>query len=148
MENKIKIRRFYEELGKLLYAVALGNQRVREIEVIKLREFVSDELADLNPMYDSSGMKYAFYTIFEFKDCIENHLSFEEARDSFMNFLSENIDYLDLSLIEKIIIGIEKIENAYKKKSKKEKEIIEKIKLEIHEIFKFRLNNTEEILFV
>ena len=51
-------------------------------------------------MYDSSGMKYAFYTIFEFKDCIENHLSFEEARDSFMNFLSENIDYLDLSLIE------------------------------------------------
>ena len=139
-------KRFYKELGRLLYAAAMIHKKEEDESVIKINDFVSNELASKCNTYDSSGMNHAFYTMFEFNDCVNSNLDILEAQNTFMKFLSENIDLIDVSLIESTIRGIKKIESNCKNLSQSEKEIINKMKIEINEIAKFKLKSNEEML--
>jgi len=125
------IKQFYKELGRLLYAVAMVDGKIQEEEVKALHEFVSRELALSEPTTDSSGMNQAFYVDFEFDDYAGQKLSIQAAHDSFMKFLRANVTEIDPKLIEKSIDAIEKIAGSFRKVNREERQIVNKIKIEI-----------------
>ena len=126
-------KQFYKELGRLLYAVAMADKKIEEEEVQALHEFVSKELALSERASDSSGMNLAFYTDFEFDEYTDKNISVQQAHDSFMKFLDANIAEIDPKLIEKAVKAIEKVASSFKKMSKEERTLIDKIKAEINE---------------
>lgn len=131
MKTNERLKQFYKQLGRLLYAIAKVDDKIQKQEVEALNEFVWKELAFFETSTDSSGMNQAFYTYFEFDDCINKKISIEEAHASFVNFLDANIIDLDFTLIEKSITAIEKIAGAYRKINKKERLLINNTKNQI-----------------
>ncbi|MCX6297078.1 MAG: hypothetical protein NTX97_13660 [Bacteroidetes bacterium] len=134
MKTNELLKQFYKQLGRLLYAIAKVDEKIQKKEVEALNEFVSKELAFFETSTDSSGMNQAFYTYFEFEECINKKISIEEAHASFVNFLDANIIDLDFTLIEKSITAIEKIAGAYRKINKKEKQLINTTKSRIRSL--------------
>lgn len=134
METKVNIKQFYKELGKLLYAVAKVDSTVQKKEIKALNNFVSKELAFFEDTSDASGMNQAFYTYFEFDECMNNKMSVEDAHTSFIKFLDANIMDLDPDLIKKTIMAIEKVASSYRKINRDERVLINKIKTEIKDI--------------
>ena len=131
------IKQFYKELGKLLYAVAMSDGKIRKKEIKTLHEFVSNELALSEPTSDSSGMNQAFYVDFEFDKYAEENISIEEAHNSFIKFLEANIATLEPALIERSIELLEKVAGSFRKINKKERAMIDKIKSEISQAADF-----------
>ncbi len=130
----LNIKEFYKELGKLLYAVAMADKKIQKSELKALQEFVLKDLAFLEPTSDSSGMNQAFYTNFEFEECMNKQISVQEAYDSFITFLDNNFMEIDPVLIKKSIQAIEKIAVSFRKINKKERILIDKFKEEIKEM--------------
>lgn len=131
MKNSAIIKQFYKELGKLLYAVAMSDKKIQKKEVKALYDFVSKDLALSEPSSDSSGMNKAYYTTFEFEEYANNHVSIQQAHDSFMNFLDSHVTEIAPELIDRSIQAIEKVASSFRQVNKSERAIVDKIKSEI-----------------
>lgn len=127
-------KQFYKELGRLLYAVAMVDGKVKKKEIDALHDFVSRELAPFENESDSSGMNEAFYTDFEFDEYLDHHVTIESAHDSFVKYLQEHVTDIDPVLVDKSLKAIDKIATAFREMNAKEKAMIHKIKTEIKEI--------------
>ena len=130
-QTEFNFKQFYKELGHVLYVVAYSDGEIRKKEVEALREFVLKELAPFEHSSDSSGMNKAFYTQFEFDDIANKKASADEVYSSFVKYLNENGAHINNHLKSSIINAVEKVAHAYKNTNKKEREMIDKIILEI-----------------
>ena len=81
---------FYKELGRLLYAIAAADERVRPAEVETLKRIVKDELVPLEDSTDHFGTDQAFITEFEFDVLAERDATAEEAFDSFIAYMARH----------------------------------------------------------
>lgn len=129
--EELNYKQFYKEFGRLLYAIAGSDGKIRKKEVDALREFVLKELVPLEPASDSSGMNQAFYTQFEFEETVGKHLSASEVFIVFIQYLKNNAALINEQLKSSIIKAVEKVAHAYKKTNKLEQEMINKLKEEI-----------------
>ena len=117
------VKRYYKELGKLVYAVAIADGAIQNEERQKLHQFVLKELATHEHTYDSSGMNQAFYVDFEFDESEKAKISLNGTLHTFSKFIQENFEPKDTQLIERSILLLKAVAEAYSKK--KERNIIE-----------------------
>jgi hypothetical protein len=130
-ENKLNLKLFYKELGRLLYAVAYSDGKIRKQEVEALNNFIYKELLPIEFSSDSSGMNQAFYTEFEFDELIKENLPPQLVFHNYITYLKANAPFITNQHKLSIISSVEKVANAYKHINKKEDDIIELLKEEI-----------------
>lgn len=120
------VKQYYKELGKLLYAVAMADGIVQPEEADKLHEFVLKELAHYEKTSDSSGMNQAFYVDFEFDDQLQKHRPLNGAVNTFKEYVEQNLEPGDETLMDRSINLVETVAYAYSKK--REKQILEQVR--------------------
>jgi hypothetical protein len=131
MKATLNMKQFYKELGKLLYAIASADNKVRKQEVLKLQEIVTKNFAPYEEVSDSSGMNLAYYASFEFDECAKNKMSVKDAFESFLKFVDMNVLEIDPLVIEKSIKATKAVAGAFRNVNKKENEIIQHIEEEL-----------------
>lgn len=117
------IKRYYKELGKLVYAVAIADGVIQNEEREKLHQFVLKELARHEHTYDSSGMNQAFYVDFEFDESERQKINLNGTIHTFSKFIHENYEPKDKELLTRSTLLLEAVAEAYSKK--KERSIID-----------------------
>ena len=123
-------KKFYAELGKLLYAIADADHDVTKKEYIKLKDIVKNELVPMETSTDQFGTDSAFYTQFEFEVATEQQMTSEDALASFISYVKQHRhDFTDER--KKVCLKVmEEIEAVYHHHSKAEDEIFQTVKNE------------------
>ncbi len=98
MEAKL----FYQEFGRLLYAIAAADGSIAQEEVATLKKIVSEQLVPQEVTTDQFGTDQAFITEFEFDVLADRSASAEGAFDSFIAYMSRH--HNDLSPQRKDLI--------------------------------------------
>lgn len=118
-------KKFYSELGKLLYAIADIDHVITPQEKKTLQKIVQKELAPVEQHKDSFGTDVAYFTEIEFDFLDEQIADAESAFESFIDFIEDHHTAFDSNL-KKVSLHITKeLANAYKGTNKKEKRLIE-----------------------
>jgi hypothetical protein len=118
-------KKFYSELGKLLYAIADIDHVITTQEKRVLQNIVQKELAPVEQHQDSFGTDVAYFTEIEFDFLDEQIADAESAFESFIDFIEDHHTAFDSNL-KKVGLHIAKeLANAYKGTNRKEKKIIE-----------------------
>ena len=123
-------KNFYAELGKLLYAIADANHDVTKKEYIKLKDIVKNELVPMEKQTDSFGTDSAFYTQFEFEVATEQHMTSEEALESFISYVKQHRHDFTEERKQVCLRVMEEIAAVYHHHSKVEEEIFKIVKEE------------------
>lgn len=118
-------KKFYSELGKLLYAIADIDHVITPQEKRVLQNIVQKELAPVEQHQDSFGADVAYFTEIEFDFLDEQIADAESAFESFIDFIEDHHTAFDSNL-KKVSLHIAKeLANAYKGTNRKEKKLIE-----------------------
>lgn len=88
-------KRFYKELGKLLYAVAASDGKIQNQEVDRIRKLVREELAPAEGSRDQFGTDNAYYAEFEFETLADQGFPSADAYHSFLGYLKEYESKID-----------------------------------------------------
>ena len=126
------IKQFYKELGKLVYALAIADGVIQDEEKTELTSFVVKELAHHETEYDTSGMNKAFYVDFEFEKSLEEHLDYNKAIASYKSFVGRNFEEGDEVLLNRAIILLTKVKEAYTKQ--KENNILAIVQQQLNDL--------------
>lgn len=87
-------RKFYSELGKLLYAIAAIDGRIHAKEAATMKRVVSEQLVPQEAATDHFGTDQAYITEFEFDVQAERGDPAEEAFESFALYLTQHKERL------------------------------------------------------
>ena len=137
---------FYSELGKLLYAVADIDGFISQKEKRKLKEIVRRELVPEEKHADDYGNDAAFYTEMEFDFLDENMSNPEAAFESFIDFVSEHHTAFDEKMKNVCIRIAKELAYEYRATNKKEKQLIEKLRMELDKITFNRTAHDNDLL--
>lgn len=85
-------RKFYTELGRLLYAIAAVDGRVRATETAMIKRIVSERLVPQEAALDHFGTDRAYITEFEFDIQVDRGEAPEVAFESFILYLTQHKD--------------------------------------------------------
>src|SRR5690242_3814458 len=91
-------RRFYSEVGKLLYAVAAADGAVHKKEYDKLREIVEKKLVPAEHSTDQFGTDSAYYAEIEFDILLDQAADSTSCFNSFCNYVEAHRTALDAHL--------------------------------------------------
>jgi len=127
-------KEFYSHLGKLLYAVADIDQVISKEERNALHSIVKKELSPNENNIDEFGTDISYYTEFEFDVLTDQVATSEDTFNSFINFVEENKKHFDSKIKNLTIHLASEIAKAYEGTSKKEEDLIEKLKNKLKEI--------------
>ena len=118
--NRELHQKFYQNLGRLFYAIAAADGIVRKEEVDSLKRIVREEWLDLDDYTDEFGTDSAFQIeiIFEWLDA--NKPDPQEAFQNFMEFKTENKELFNKQINDKILAASRKIAAAFRGKNKSE----------------------------
>jgi hypothetical protein len=105
-------KRFYRELGTLLYAVSASDGVIHANELTKFRNMVKDEIAPIEGSHDQFGTDNSYYAEFEFEALHDRGASSAEAWQSFKEYYKECGDKIDAPLRALIIQASEQIAQA------------------------------------
>lgn len=120
-------RKYYNELGKLLYAVANVDGRVQKKEIEEVHRVVRDELMHLEDTEDDFDMDAAFFTEFEFDYMREeNTVSSEELLNGFAEYL-KNTPGIRPSLKRAAKNAALRVAESFAGVNKREKDFLEKL---------------------
>jgi len=113
-------QKFYQNLGRLFYAIAAADGIVRKEELDSLKGIVREEWLDLDDYTDEFGTDSAFQIeiIFEWLDA--NKPDPQEAFQNFLEFHAENKTLFNTQINEKIMSASRKIAAAFRGKNKSE----------------------------
>ena len=78
---------FYTELGKLLYAVAIADDKITKSEKESITKMISERMLQKEKETDGFNTNEAWYTKFSFDTAEESGLSEEEALNNFLDFV-------------------------------------------------------------
>ena len=127
-------KKFYVNLGKLVYAIAMADGSVQQEEIEKFRNDLNNLLLPLHSGVDELGMDSAFYTEFEFETLMDNKVSMKEAFDSFIKYIDENKDDFTDELKEVCMKIVEDVAKAYEGIVEEEKVLIDTLKAKLDSI--------------
>lgn len=102
--NKKKTLKFYQNLGKLFYAIAASDKRVHDIEFNKLKELVKNQWLSVDALEDEyhTDAAYQIEIIFDWLNNEENFDS-KVYYDAFVNYKNEQ-PHLFTESIKKLIL--------------------------------------------
>lgn len=126
--NTIDYKKFYSELGKLLYAVADIDKAITAGEKKALYKMVREQLVPAERHVDAFGTDAAYYAEFEFDILDEAIIDSETAFLSFMDYIDNHRRLIDEPMRRLCIQVADKLAAAYHGKNKKEREFLHEIK--------------------
>lgn len=129
--NTLDYKKFYSELGKLLYAMADIDHVISPAEKKALQKMVRDELVPAEKNTDEFGTDAAFYAEIEFDYLDETITSSDVALDSFLNYVEEHQHLLDQRMRNLCFRLVERLADAYYGKNKKENELLQVLKTKL-----------------
>ena len=120
-------RRYYNELGKLLYAVANVDGSIQNKEVEEVHKVVREELMQLDNSIDDFNTDAAFFTEFEF-DYLreENTRSSDELLRSFKDYI-DNTPELTPGMKRAAQHAAHRVADAFAGVNKKEEALLNKL---------------------
>jgi uncharacterized tellurite resistance protein B-like protein len=117
-------KRFYKELGKLLYAVAASDGKIHPAEVSKFRTLVREEVVPVEKSQDQFGTDNAYYAEFEFETLADKDFPAEDAYHSFILYLKEFQGKIDPEMKNLCLQAAEKVAAASHGINKKESQYL------------------------
>jgi uncharacterized tellurite resistance protein B-like protein len=127
MTNSTFYKKFYTQLGKLMYVVAQADGQIQENEVDEVRKLV-DSLMDLEDTTDEFGTDAAFFAEFEFEVLRDKGTNPIKVYQQFLHFIKEHQHLIDQKLKAIIFTTVEKIAQAYGGIDPEEQELIDEIR--------------------
>jgi uncharacterized tellurite resistance protein B-like protein len=124
----MEIKKFYRELGKLIYAIAKADGTIQQEEVDMFRETLRKRLQPLEASMDDFGVDSAFYTELQFEAMLDETTKMDEAFESFMNYVDENKSQFSPEMKEATLLIIKDIAEAYQGIITEEQMLIDKVK--------------------
>ncbi len=124
-------RKFYTELGKLLYAVADADGVIRPQEVAALRNVVRKRFIPLHAGADSYGQDHAYYSEFEFEALQEHNADPELAFSSFISYAKGHPKEFTGEMKKLCLLAAEEVGEAFSGKNIYEEEMIRRLKEEL-----------------
>lgn len=121
-------KRFYKELGKLLYAVAAADGKIHPVEVAKFRKVISEEIVPVEASHDQFGTDNAYYAEFEFETLADRDFPASDAYHSFVLYLNEYKEKIDPVLKTLCYSAAEKVALATHGINQKESQYLEDLK--------------------
>lgn len=129
--NKMRLQ-FYQNLGKLFYAIAGIDRNVREEELEKLKDIVKREWMNSNPYKDVSETHIEAAIIDTFKWLqTDNEYNAEACYNSFLIYLKENIELFTADINQLIIKTARAIAYSFSGINKNELILLTKLELEL-----------------
>ena len=128
-------RRFYSEVGKLLYAVAAVDGTVQKKEYDKLRDIVEKKLVPEEHSTDQFGTDSAYYAEIEFDILMEQSADSKSCFNSFCNYIEDHRTAFDKHLKMMVVNLAKELAHVYRGTNTKEAEMIKNLKLRLEEVF-------------
>lgn len=126
--NEIDYKRFYAELGKLLYAVCDIDKIITPEEKREFQKIVRQELVPNEQNTDQYGTSAASYAEMEFDVLDDQIMDSKTALDSFLDYIDDHRRLLDERMRKTCIILAQQLADAYAGRSKKEQQLLLQIK--------------------
>ena len=129
MFNSEKIgNEFYQNLGKLFYAVAMADHNVRPIEVKRLQKYVRQHWLDVDDIEDEfhTDAAYQIEIVFDWLDGEEKEG--EEYFEEFKEFYMDHHEKFPETIKELIVETAESIAASFAGKNRSEMLVIFKLK--------------------
>ena len=123
---------FYQNLGKLFYAVAMADRSVHIKEVEKLRIFVRQYWLDADTIEDEYGEDAAFQIETVFDWLLEYEKTSEECYTAFKEFYRDNSGKFTTYIKVLVLDTANAIASAFAQKNKAELILISKLQLLFH----------------
>lgn len=126
--SKRAMQEFYQNIGKLFYAVAAADNVVRPEEVKALKEIVENEWVKVEKTRDEFGTDAAYQIeiIFDWFD--ENQPAAMEAFEEFKEFKKDNEEMFDKELKDLIWKTADAIAGSFAGKNKAELSMLTELK--------------------
>ncbi|NDV44113.1 hypothetical protein [Flagellimonas sediminis] len=121
MLNSEKIgNEFYQNLGKLFYAVAMADDQVRSVEIERVRKYVRQHWLDVDQVEDEfqSDAAYQIETVFDWLD--EEEKDGNEYFDQFKEFYKDHPEKFTPALKQLIMETAESIASSFAGKNRSE----------------------------
>ncbi|AOW19540.1 tellurite resistance TerB family protein [Urechidicola croceus] len=121
---------FYQNLGKIFYAVAASDKVVRDEEFQTLKEVIKSHWMDIDNIEDEFGMDSALQIeiVFDWFNANENELHADDCFNDFKDFKKEHESIFTPKVERTIWRTCIAIADAFYGKNKAEKEMLAKIK--------------------
>ena len=129
-------KRFYAEVGKLLYAIASADGRVDEKEYRLLRDLVRQKLVPMENNTDVFGTDAAYYAEMEFDVLYDQIADAEPAFNSFIDYVEDHHLSFDNHLKDVCRQLAREVGHAYYGINKKESSMLARLKKEMDKIMK------------
>lgn len=136
--NKLDYKKFYSELGKLLYAVADVDQVISQSEKTALYTMVRNELAPAEKHTDEFDTDTAFYAEIEFDFLDDSIIDSETALQSFLDYIEDHQRIINQPMRDACFRLAEKLAKDYYGKSDKERQLLDKLKNKLQDLEQFR----------
>lgn len=120
-------KEYYQELGKLLYAIAMADGEIQKEEREKIHEMVTKRLAPIESSTDQAGTDAAYITEFEIDFLEEFAEDLETAYESFADWYSFNKSDFSQELKDVTVELAEEVAKAFGGVDPKEKELLDKL---------------------
>ncbi|GAA4810230.1 hypothetical protein [Litoribaculum gwangyangense] len=138
-KNKLTLK-FYQNLGKLFYAIAGSDNVVRKIEFNKLKEVVKTQWLNIDAITDEydEDAAYQIEIVFDWLNN-QNNLDVRSCYNDFVNYKNEQKHLFSTDIKKLIIRTANAIANSFSGINKSELIMLAKLDLElkkkIHEQF-------------
>ncbi|MBD0822836.1 hypothetical protein [Aestuariibaculum marinum] len=133
METKKKLTHtFYQNLGKLFYAIAASDNQVRKAEFDKLKQLVKSQWLDMDPIVDDFGTDAAFEIeiVFDWLNT-QNTLGVDACFDDFVAYKNEQLHLFTSEGRSLILKTAHAIADAFSGINKSELIILAKLDIEL-----------------
>lgn len=118
---------FYTELGKLLYAIAASDGNIRLKESKNFREILDKEFITARLRNNESGIENAHYAELEMEWLQEHKINPKVAFASFVRFIKQNSESIDISLKKSIMNAAKDVANAFHQTNRYEKHYLSRL---------------------
>ncbi|HQV38135.1 MAG: TerB family tellurite resistance protein [Flavobacteriales bacterium] len=125
-------KKFYAELGRLLYAIAAVDGRIHAKEAATMKRIVSEQLVPQEAATDHFGTDQAYITEFEFDIQADRGEAPEEAFDSFATYLTQHKDRLCDEQKELVLRAADVVAHAFHGVNAKELRMLAELKRRLH----------------
>lgn len=115
---------FYEELGKLLYSIALADEKIDDGEREMVSRLITERLLHKEMDTDRFGTNEAWITRFSFETAEDAGLSAAEAMENFIDFSRAYQDQLSENEIDLCIKMANQVADAFRHVNREENKLL------------------------
>lgn len=127
--------KFYQNLGKLFYAMAAADNKVREAEMNKLKELVKKEWLDVDDIEDKFGTDAAYQIeiVFDWLSQLQDvELNIKDCYDDFITYKEEQKHLFTKNVNQLILKTANAIAESFSGKNKSELMFLTKLNIELN----------------